>query len=237
MKKLMFFFSFLIVASCDETTDDAVPGGVIMPLKVGNYWTYVDSSFDDAGVFIEADTSTLGITAKKTIEFGGLSYEVYLWTWISYGTDHSWLAWNGDGGLYIFGGTSPKGDYVLAKSLSIKYPADVNDQWEEYNVSYSSMDSTFWISDTSITTCSSQDAVLVSPMGNLTCYAYTYSEDFGMDKIVHSSILGHSRLSKPKALTTVTLYYVPDVGYVGLTDETNGIITFKKSVIDYHADP
>jgi hypothetical protein len=236
MKKFILFFLISIVTSCDDQTDSTV-SGVIMPLKVGNYWTFVDSSFDDAGLFIEADTSTLSITGKKTIEYGGASYEVYLWTWITYGSDHSWLAANGDGGLYIFGGTSVKGEYILTKSLSIKYPADSGDEWEEYNVMYSSMDSSFRISDTTVTTCSSLDAVLASPLGNLSCYTYEYSEDFGAAKNIFSGFRGTpAELMKRNAITTVTLFYIPDIGYVGLTDETNGVINYKKTIIGYLAD-
>jgi hypothetical protein len=237
MKKLFLFFSFLIVASCDDQTDDAASGNVIMPLKVGNYWTFVDSSFDDTGVFIEADTSTLSITGKKTIAYQGQSYEVYLWTWTSYGADHSWLVWNGEDGLYLFGGTSPKGDYVLTKSLSIKYPAETGDEWEEYNVMYSSLDSSFSISDTTVTACSSLDAALASPLGNLSCYTYEYSEDFGAAKNIISGLCGTpAELLKGNAITTVTLFYIPDIGYVGLTDETGGVITYKKTIIGYLAE-
>lgn len=236
MKKFILFFSFLFIVSCDDQTDDGVSGGVIMPLKVGNYWTFVDSSFDDAGLFIEADTSTLSITGKKTIEYGGTSYEVFLWTWVTYGSDHSWLAANSAGGLYIFGGTSAKGDYILTKSLSIKYPAETGDEWAEYNVRYSSMDSSFRIEDTTVTKCSSLDAALASPIGNLSCYTYEYSEDFGASKIFSGFRGTHAGLMKGNAITTVTLFYIPDIGYVGLTDETGGVITYKKTIIEYLAD-
>lgn len=235
MKKVILFFLISIVTSCDEQTDSTV-SGVIMPLKVGNYWTFVDSSFDDAGLFIEADTSTLSITGKKTIEYGGTSYEVFLWTWVTYGSDHSWLAANSAGGLYIFGGTSAKGDFILTKSLSIKYPAEIGDEWAEYNVSYSSMDSSFFISDTTVTTCSSLDAAFASPIGNLSCYTYEYSEDFGVSKVFSGFRGTHAGLMKGNAITTVTLFYIPDIGYVGLTDETGGVITHKKTIIEYLAD-
>lgn len=240
MKKLLFFFSFLIVASCDDQTDDAASGSVIMPLKVGNYWTFVDSSFDDVGAFIEADTSTLSITGKKTIEYGGASYEVFLWTWITYGSDHSWLMGNGDGGLYLFGGTSPKGDYILTKSLSIKYPAETGDEWEEYNVMYSSLDSSFSISDTSLTSCTSTDAVLPSPLADFICYRYEYSETFDVSKVMLNAAVGsgnqNAGFGKNRATTTVKLYYAPGIGYVGLVDEMDGIITYKKTIIAYLAE-
>ncbi len=235
MKKVILFFLISIVTSCDEQTDSTV-SGAIMPLKVGNYWTFVDSSFDDAGLFIEADTSTLSITGKKTIEYGGTSYEVFLWTWVTYGSDHSWLAANSAGGLYIFGGTSAKGDYILTKSLSIKYPAETGDEWAEYNVMYSSMDSSFRIEDTTVTKCSSVDAALASPIGNLSCYTYEYSEDFGASKVFSGFRGTHAGLMKGNAITTVTLFYIPDIGYVGLTDETGGVITYKKTIIEYLAD-
>lgn len=236
MKKSILLFLIVIITSCDDKTDSQV-SGVIMPLKVGNYWTFVDSSFDDAGLFIEADTSTLSITGKKTIEYAGTLYEVYLWTWITYGADHSWLAWNGDDGLYLFGGTTTNQDYILTKTLSVKYPAEISDQWEKYNVTYSSMDSSFRISDTTVITCSSLDAILASPLGNLSCYTYEYSEDFGAAKNIFSGFRGTPvELMKGNAITTVTLFYIPDIGYVGLTDETGGVINYKKTIIGYLAD-
>lgn len=236
MKKLILFFLIASITSCDEKTDSNV-SGVIMPLKVGNYWTFVDSMFDDVGNFVSSDTSTLSITGKKSIEYQNVSYEVFFWTWTTFGADHSWLTWNGLEGLYLFGGTSAKQDYILTKTLSIKYPANVNDQWEKYNVTYSSMDSSFRIYDTTTITCSSHNALLASPLGDLACYTYEYSEDFSATKQNYSGFRGANvRFMKRDAITTVRLYYIPDIGYAGLTDETDGIIAYKKTIIAYLAD-
>jgi hypothetical protein len=236
-QKLLTLFLIAAVSSC--STSDSKTSGVIMPLKTGNHWTFVDSLFNTSGVFVGADTSTLSITGQKTVNYQSTPYDVFLWTWVDpHLAGFSWLAWYGDDGLYMLGGTSPKGDYVLCKSHEVQYPVNVNEQWDAYSISVSTFDSVFHIRDTVTMTCTSTNTPFPTPVQNFTCYTFQYTWIVPSKAV--SPMASRSRYSKPGSAnvpSVTTLYYAPDIGYVGLTDHENGILTYKKTLLSYAVNP
>jgi hypothetical protein len=102
----------------DNNTDD-----VLLPLKVGNYWTYARLELDSTGNIIDTvETFTDRVLAEKK-----LGNE----TWYYYGllgrtdTSEAILYKNREDGLYIC--SRGAGDIIDSPHLFLKYPTAIND--------------------------------------------------------------------------------------------------------------
>ncbi len=95
---------------------------------------------------------------------------------------------------------------MLGKTLSKKYPVNIGDTWEEINYTYSTVDSSFRIADTSLITCISVNEKFNTIIGEFECYVYHYLITFGNEN--------HD----------IYWYFAKDVGFVGYQDKTDGIL-------------
>jgi hypothetical protein len=233
MKKYILTMTFLaILCSCTKKNEQT-NNSVIMPLKVGNYWEYIDSTFSNIG-FTYSDTSRLTISGSKIISFEGMSYHVFLWTWNSpYFQNSSFYVSNETNGLYFYGGTNGHRDFVLTKSLNCKFPVQAGELWYSTEFSYNGTDSSIFIVDTVQMQCASSNSVFKSKIGNTNCYSYQYTRT--LPKILNQVFVGSSGFKDTGGFSTVnTLYYSPNIGYIGSIQTLDGIISFKKTLLSYH---
>jgi hypothetical protein len=77
---LLFFVIILSFLGCEDDNPVSPKNEspeVIMSLKVGNQWTFIDSTFAENDSLISVDSSKLGITGKATINLEGKNIEVF----------------------------------------------------------------------------------------------------------------------------------------------------------------
>lgn len=185
----------------------------LVPLAVGNRWTYIDSSFHSGSVSVSH--SLVGIIGDTNIQYQSQSYKVYLENWMDYTTqkhnDLSWLKANCPEGLYCFGGIGPKGGFVAAKSLYAKYPARTGEIWNKMNIVFTFADSAFMVWDTTLAVVESTVEMFETPAGRFRCYVYT------------SHWVGF----------TFREYYAVNIGLVAEIDEYSGVIVTKRYLQSY----
>lgn len=153
------------IMSCNYSTipQNNSSNDVLVPLKVGNYWEYSNSSGKDFSVnyeiilkFItENDDSIYGKLAYgPLVEVGGYS-----------------LIYNSDSGYYNGGEVRTiLHDTLLTKILLAKYPVNVGDEWETNTISSDSLDKY---------KCISKSKFVVTPAGTFNCIVYKkYNTEF-----------------------------------------------------------
>lgn len=212
----------VLMVGCEKEENPVDPGerktDVVMPLAVGNYWSYTDSIFNTNGGFIARDSSRLVITGSASVQAQGAPAEVYFWNWMNLRTgvadDWKWLTRNEPDGRYMYGGVSSKGTTVLGKYLAEKFPVTAGTTWQRVNI-VARQDSTFALGDTVQMRCNSVDEPFPTPAGSFKCIVYYYQQTSGT------------------AVRETWLYFAPNVGYVGLVGRLNGITTFRKSLSAY----
>ncbi len=243
---IQYLFLILLIMYCQDEKQHKTPLNppteikpikkVICPLAVGNYWTYIDSSI---GFYnYQADTSKLEITGKTNINFGNQVIEVFFWNWINLKTkipeDWKWLNRNEDNGLWTYGILSST-DTLLLKNLDIKYPIELNESWKSVLI-YDN----YKVSDTLTITCIDTEEPFKTPLGIFYCYVYYYRmphplqrswHKYGLPQKQFRSIIEKidSRLIKDEFY----LFLVPQVGYVGMVEIVNGVLVWKKVLLDY----
>lgn len=223
MKLFIYLISILsvLLLGCDSdnnpTTSEFLQNGVIVPLKVGNYWSYIDSSFTENGILEKVDSSTLSITGYSDVSYKGSNLQVFHWTWIFEGqsSNFSWLFRNETDGLYSYGTRSLDSNYIYDKSLLFKYPVKVNDSWQNIE-HYSSPGDTIYYSDTIAYTCISINEKFITPGGVFSCIVYNSKRNNNYD--FYDSYI----------------YFAKNIGYLGLLTKKNGIVTFKKVLSSYN---
>jgi len=152
--------SMFIGCSDDPADNSEPPDSVILPLAVGNYWTFEDISFNASGDTTGVDTTTLSIDSTAVIS----GRTVYYWRWdIASYENYADLMANIDDGLYRFG-TASSGEIDEAEEpeLILIYPGSEGDTFIAFG------------EDFTITSTSSEQIV---PAGTFICYEYTYSGD------------------------------------------------------------
>ncbi|NUN09757.1 MAG: hypothetical protein HUU54_11325 [Ignavibacteriaceae bacterium] len=209
----LVLLSLLLISGCkddDNPVNNSTPS-VIMPLKIGNYWSYIDSTFNSDGSFQRVDSSKLGITGSSMLTYKGTNTEFFHWMWVNIAnntpTHYKWLAKICDDGLSFYGGISAKGTYLFDKSINAKYPVTKNESWLHYNYSYFN-DSTFRQTDSVMYTCVATDSLIITGIGALKSVVYRYGSG---------------------SLWTY-LCYSPDIGYVAYFRYSNNILIFKKTL-------
>lgn len=216
----------ILILACDKkdstTTGPGTESSVLVPLVAGNQWTYTDSTFSSGSVSV--DSSMLVITGSSSIQYQGQAVEVFHWNWLNNRTlvpqDWKWLCRNESDGLYMYGGKSIKGTYQLGRSLSQKYPASVGDTWQNISFLYSTSDSMFRVGDTLTIQCIATSEQVVTPAGVFTAQVATYHRSYTVGTTLMTS--------------DIYLYYVPNVGYIGLTEKQGGQVTYRKLLRAYH---
>ncbi len=122
----------LLLIACDTVEELPAPDKDLIPLAVGNSWTYARA--DDLG---PTDTFSVEITGERAIEIDGRSYHVYEEALRLGGMlpPYRRLVGNERGGFYRYGGVSDEGDTFL-RSLNFKYPARKGERYTAWRFGY-----------------------------------------------------------------------------------------------------
>lgn len=223
-----FVFLLLFVLGCQKNEtpvgNEENQTAVLVPLAVGNQWSFIDSTFSAAnGAFVGRDSSRLGITGSTSIQHQGASVEVFYWNWANPRTgvayDYKWLTRNEPDGRYLYGGQSSKGTYVLGKFLSERHPVTAGQTWQNIRIVYRSSDSTFAVGDTVQMSCRAVDEQFTTLVETFKCVVYSYQQTV--------TTTGGTTIRE------TCVYYAPNIGYVGLVGYTNGVRDFKKTLSSY----
>ncbi len=227
----LFLTLVIMISSCKKNSEQTSnsPGNatsVLIPLKTGNYWDFIDSSFNN-GVFTSADTSRLTITGTKQVSYQGKDYTVWFWSWYKQSQSPCWFVNNESDGLHFYGGKLDSVDYFLTKNLSYKFPVQAGETWKQVSVTYSG--TKFYLGDTLPTKCLSTSYSFKTKIGVLSCIEFQYTRPALKKKTVAGlQFTGNDQGSS--LATEVTLFYKPDMGYVGYISKVNGLITFTKTL-------
>lgn len=216
-----YFCSLMLIAffiGCEN--NPAEPNDskdVIMPLDVGNQWTYLS-------VLNYGTPDTLIMEIRRQIRVSHDGERLPASTWIFYPKgkrrpDFEWLAWNGPNGFYSLGGIAET-DTFLVKTLQLKFPAQVGDSWPVLILGYSLSDDQFYVADTLTYSLVAKDEEFETPVGKFKCHVYKYSEKPAEDVLEFWDYYN---------------YYSPGIGLVGLVvkGQFDGRILSKLSLLSY----
>ncbi len=144
----------IMLISCAGTTDTPPPAKSqeIIPLKIGNSWTYEDVEYDpDYQSEVAFDTLHESITVDTTISAT---------KWFSNSANNSYFSSNSTDGYYV---TYKNNDGVFVNSLFFKYPCNINDK---YSIFIPDFNETFQI------TVIQTSIVVSTSAGTFFCYKY-----------------------------------------------------------------
>ena len=217
---LFFIFIFIALITSQLMFGQS---DVIVPLAVGNYWEYIDSTFYNDTLSV-VDTSKLGITGEVNIEYQGNNYDVFYWNWFNTNTippqpePNKWLIRNEADGLWEYGMLNDT-DTLLLQNLNLKFPANIGDSWPI--MVYIVRDTSISVGDTLTMKCLDTDEEYITPSGIFQCYVYQYQLGFLKSPEANyilpfeeTEIVHNSQNVKPDTFS-VLLYFAPNVGYVG----------------------
>ncbi len=208
--------STILLSSCEsEAYQDATETDVIIPLAVGNRWTYYYSSGT-----VE-DTLRIGITGTLTLDTGIRDPQtVYLWNWFDFDanqfTDHKWMRYNAGDGFHTAGGISPS-DTLLLDCMHLKYPVSEGERWIYPDIEYDYINEAWIITDTLEAFCTAVDTLVSTPAGEFSCVEVTLCR------------LGLT----PGDQYVQRFYYAPNIGYIGFMLYVMGEVTASRLLMDY----
>jgi hypothetical protein len=216
-RNILFFLIAVLLFSCKKDSEPETKQVLIQPLGVGYYWEFVDSTFSNIGDLTNVDTSRLSITGITNVTYKGESIDLYDWSWNT-APNFMWLCNYDATGFYMYGGKTDNGTYIYEKSLNIKYPVKINEIWDHINYSHGQIgdSSFFYIYNTVYYTCLAVNEPFKTKLGSFDCYNYNYNYLTN----------GHP--------DQTYLYYAPNIGYVGMIEQENGITIYKKTLISYN---
>lgn len=216
-----------MVTSCNKDNPTSSPPAktVLVPLTVGNNWSYQVTGFVN-GELIEGftDTVVVRIVDKLTVNTNGSSYEVGIEDLFrprtNSATDFKWLDWNGNDGFYRVGGVSST-DTLIQKFLNLKFPVNKGENWRVPLLVYNFGTNKFSLDDTLTYTCISIDSTFETLAGTFQSYVYNYS----ISKIEDDVVINDD----------IYEYYSPGIGLVGreTKDLEFGIIRFRQILYDH----
>ena len=145
--------SIFLTAGCtkdDNPVNQNDSSSVLMPLNVGNQWTYQNTMVDSSGVVRFSSTIIYKIFRDTLIQNE---------KWYLYGTNTTPSAWmaNRADGLWIM----PAPGNISQSRVWYKYPANVNDSWIVFNAAV---------------TLAAANISLTVPLGTFSCLQYTVSD-------------------------------------------------------------
>jgi hypothetical protein len=221
--------ALLLSAGCGSRWNSPVIAPIqvnpIVPMAVGNRWTYVDSTFaTGTGQLQSVDSSRVEITGREDIRYQGVVCEAYDWTWTNPANgspdDFSFVVGTAPNGIYEYGGRSSSGLFMPGRLLELRYPVYLNDSWTAHEILHYA--SRGFVDTTYTYQCSAPDTLLRTPAGMLRCveYLYTYFFFYSNDPL-------HSHRSE------LFIYYRPGVGYVGFVQKLDGVVTASKRLRSY----
>jgi hypothetical protein len=197
----------------------------IMPLAVGNYWIYTDSTFvTHYPAFV--DTTKIGITGYRNIKYDEEQITVYYWNWFNMPENvpqqRKNMVRNEEEGLIYYGQVVGSSVSPISRSLFIKYPVSVGEEWP-YSSGYT-LESI------------SEAAPFTTPLGTFDCYVYLLVPP-SRGGTGHADIISHFDIGGQRSDfegLPRELYYVPEVGYVGMIIREEGQVVYRKTLVDYH---
>ncbi len=140
-------------ADCEEDNSPTTPpvgtSNVIMPLKLGTAWTYVELSYDTSGTIVETDTVQFAIIGDTTVNNEK-------WYYIGGGE----LLTNRSTGLWY--AYSEEDGWSIAPGLMAKYPGQAGDTWSG--------------PDSVVATLTNVGISVAVPHGSYSCYRYRYAD-------------------------------------------------------------
>jgi hypothetical protein len=195
----------------DFTTTSTTPSGIILPLAVGNYWTY----FSD----LTSQTVTVNITGTIPI----LGETCYIWH--AEGDQVDWYYKNKEDGCWAYGYS---GLSQYPPDLVYKYPSNLGDKWV-----------TNWIAVPYSTTmdCASTNTTYETYSA---CYKYHFYLPLGKKGLFSKYISpevekkAYEIISSGTSGYDIYQYFVPGIGMVGWETYFDGTLLYKVHLTDYH---
>ncbi len=216
---LMSLTLALLLISCDDIRDESEIDSqdVLVPLAIGNEWSYIDSS----GSTGEVKLLHIGITGSMMADTGeDEQSEVFFWNWRDLETgeysDNVWLHYNGEEGFYTLGGISST-DTLLINCLKIKYPVAVSESWIYPDIEYDYINKEWLVTDTLEVFCTAVDTLISTPAGDFMCNE------------VALCIIG----TTPSDVYGQRFYFAPNIGYIGFRLFQQGVIMHERLLVDY----
>ena len=189
MKKYLLIAFCVAIISCKSSTDTGtLSQGVIMPLTIGNSWTYDDSLYDQHGVLSGTMTDTLRLT--DTMSYGNVI--IYI------PRDRKTYYVNRADGLRI------RYDGYFDETFVAKYPSRPGDifRHDQYIITKEPSPDPLGIAIGDLMVSSTNESVTV-PAGTFICYKY--NEDF-YDTTRHQLV------------DRFNTFYAPNVGMIKSED-------------------
>lgn len=208
MKKFFFWSGLLICVilvstNCENDPVSPETKNVILPLTIGNTWTYVDSQFTD----MEVDTfrEEIAVNGKfQNHEFFNKTHYRRL-SGDPVKSIESWLINNDSEGLKLIAEFQSLTDTVLINKYIAKYPGEIGTEWEspDYNWDAAKLSST--------TKITNKDVKVQAFGKNYNCIEYStfYTKDGDLERIDYYAVnLGRVR----------SIFFIPDTGkYYSIT--------------------
>ena len=192
----LFLIGAILLSACDSVEEDP---DVLVPLTVGNSWTY---ETEWVGI---VDSFTVTIQSVHDFQKDGRTVRAYAEVDQLNGepgsSQRAWLYANGPEGYYLNGGIAAS-DTLLLSSLYLKYPARVGERWDAVSIEYRdwSTPPEFGVYDTLGISLIAKDEPFETPAGTFKCHVYRYTIRPSEDVVEHWNVYK---------------YYVPGIGLVG----------------------
>lgn len=215
----LLFMLILFVCKQNKMPIDTNTNDELIPLEIGNYWVYEASSFFPNDTLV--NFWKFGITGSTDILFQGEKIQVFYWVNIDYQTgipaEIKYYYKNESDGLFIYGATCPT-DTLVFKSLYLKYPVKIAEQWNHQTITILSspnpLNECFAAGETLSIECIKTSHEFLTPVGRFNCYEFHY-------QIPQTS-------NKEKFL-----YFSPNIGFVGMIEKENNQIVHKWVLKEY----
>jgi|GEM_PF-4591787 len=224
----------VVLVACKKDKDNDPTGPYvsehIVPLRVGNQWTYVDFFYNRAG----RDSSQSVLRNSDSINIDG--EEVFFWNWSNQAEDLNWLVSNRSDGMHTRGGMSSS-DTLIVDNLKFKFPVQLNQPYASREVTYGS--DTFSSYPCNYV-CISNDTTFTTYMGTYhNCYVYTRNLDSlrTVDNNAYHGFLqqhGLPELVNGRPLSNIRIICKPNIGYIGyLSYYDNNTLVYEKRLLNF----
>ena len=133
---LIIFLSTVIFFSCEENESNNPNDNQVVnywPMEVGNYWTFVDSSYNSDSETWRVDTVTWFIPETKIIN-GKTYYSISVTNdYPEITSQVKWLFNIEENNIIAAGGTTPY-DTLIAESVLLKNTEIIGETWPYYHI-------------------------------------------------------------------------------------------------------
>lgn len=188
---LLFFYSCGNNPTMPVNNYEPASAG-ILPLKVGNFWTYKTYVLNKDGS-IKREYPPQAATGVFDYSSNWKNQNVSGFIWGSYFTDStitrlppsdvldiSWLYINKNDGLHIIG-SSIDSIFAVVDFLQYKYPIKADESWLRPHFGFDIDMQSYTVADTQSVTCIDTAAIFDTPVGQFKCHVYRYIVPQGDD--------------------------------------------------------